>query len=172
MEQLAVDGVDPLLDLLEGALAAPAPIAVMRECVERSPHLRTDVRGDLRRGLDHLEERDYDAALPSLMWGLEGAFRDGARARGIRRNIPNAQSAIVRIGLAREHELFLRQAIYSSEGNDARHGEDADRRAFSLLTLVGYLCWFEEFTGEPAIEWLGHRLDSEIRYATQQLTLA
>lgn len=171
MEQLAVDGVDPLLDLLEGALVAPTPIAVMRECVEHSPHLRESVRRDLRRGLDHLEEDDYDAALPSLMWGLEGAFRDGAKARGTRKKIPNAQSAIVRIGLAQERELFLRQAIYSSEGNDARHGEDADRRAFSLLTLVGYLCWFEEFTGERAIEWLGHRLDSKIRHATQQLAL-
>lgn len=163
MERLAAEGIDPLLDLLEAALITPEALAVFWQIADRSPHLRDSVRGDLRRGVEHLEDSDFDAAVPDLMLGLEGACRDGARAKGSQKLHSNAQSAIVKIGLDQEHELFLRQAVYSGGGNNARHGEEADRRAVSLLALVGLLCWFEEFSGQPAIKWLGRRLDSELR---------
>jgi hypothetical protein len=86
----------------------------------------------------------------------------GARHRGHQRQLSNAQAAIVKVSLKPEREQFLRVFVYGSGGNDARHGEEADRDELALMSLVGFLCWIEEFTGEPALRWFGGRLDRAI----------
>jgi hypothetical protein len=171
MERLTTEGIKAMLDLLELTLVAPKALKLLRKIVVEAPHLRDEVRRDLLRGLDHVEERDYEAALPDLFVGLEGAFRDGADARAeiakkLLRDPPNARAVIAKVGFPEDRSAFLCEV--ADKVNDARHGKSADRRLFSLLFLVAILCYYEEFTEEPAVEWLSRRLHAEVNRQRQR----
>jgi hypothetical protein len=164
MERMADRGIEPLVDLLEQVLMEAEVLARLDAAVQDAQLLRPGVRRHLRHGIGHLQAGEFHDALPPLLIGLEGALRDGARAQSDNKAFPNARSAIMVIKFDAPQELYLRQVVYATgQGNNVRHGEDADSRRLSVFALVGLLLWLERFTSLSTMLWLGRNLEAELR---------
>jgi hypothetical protein len=158
MELMLAEGRDALLSLLGRVLLSPDSLEVFSRAVEEAP-LSRHVELDLRHALEHLVDGDTSRAFPPLITGLEGALRDSARARGNFRKPKSARGVAAALKMKKDHEHLIGD-VYKVT-NDGRHGEDLDREVGCVLGLVGLVVWMDDCLDQPAVKWLGRRLEQE-----------
>jgi hypothetical protein len=163
-ERILAEGPGAFVDLLAEVLLEERATAALRDAVSKSETLSKRNRQLLDHALDHLESGEFVLAFPGLITGVEGALRNVARARGVRKNLSNARAAARYLKVEREHELLI-AAIWAA-ANDDRHGEgddheeaERDARDNCVLALLAMLVWIQEEHESPVLKvWLSNRL--------------
>jgi hypothetical protein len=159
-ERIIAEGADAFVELLAEILLEERVLTAFRGAVRMASTLSDRNQKHLEHALDHIDAGEYLEAFPPLIIGVEGALRDVAKARGVRKAMSNVRAAARLLKLEHEHELLI-GAIYSA-ANDGRHGEDGEARDDCVLTLLAMLLWIQEEFGRPVVKnWLSMRLNEE-----------
>jgi hypothetical protein len=157
LDALVAGDDEPLLERLEEAIHGTTLVDIVQAALQQTPSLDELAKRHLVQALDHVRDQRYVDAEPPLYQGLERAFRDAARRRGILD--PEKESLVGgdRRARARVDEFlgyliddprylrFLRSWVFGPLGDAARHGGLAEEQAYrrwvlrAFVAVVGWL---------------------------------
>ena len=168
-----------LLGLMEPVLTDGAFVEEIQAAVVKSPILHDPSRQQLILAIELLHRKDFVNAYPLFYAGLESAFTETARARGIidetnaflvkspQSKARKTEDLLAHLELSPRYTRYLRGWIFGEEGNPFRHGDISEaelcrRQALRLAAaLVG---WLEECGG-----WVDARLAERIEAGAHRL---
>jgi hypothetical protein len=157
---------EPLLARLEDALAETSLVGALQQAVQQNPDLDSVSKQYLVTALEAVREQRYVAAAPPLAWGLERAFKELARARGIidsnnkfraphkkkKKKAKKVEDLFAPLGLDKLYARFLHAWVFGEFGNLARHGDlpEPEHRRWVLRAVVALVGWFEYCAADEA----------------------
>jgi hypothetical protein len=148
---------EPLLARLEAAIGDSRLIDELQAAVQGSSELDAVAKRNLVQALAWLREQQYIDTAPPLYHGLERAFKNVARRRGIidgrncflvparRKKARGVDDLFEHLDLDKRYLRYLRSWVFGDWGNLVRHGDlpDPHHRRWVLRGLVALVGWFE-----------------------------
>lgn len=172
MQVEAKDGLEAVIDALAPAVASPEVLEALETGVANAPYLSAPIRRWLLRALAESSAGEWMMATPYLNHGVEGAFRDAARANGMttihrtseymvfgsrKTPLKSISSLFEHLPLDEERIRFLKRKAYAGHTNQYRHGviyemniSDADFRRHGVVLLLALAIWLDLYgEGRP-----------------------
>lgn len=165
MQVEADDGLEAALDALAPAVASPEVLEALETGVANAPYLSAPIRQWLLRALAESSAGEWMMATPYLNHGVEGAFRDAARANGMttihrtseymvfgsrKTPLKSISSLFEHLPLDDERIRFLKKKAYAGHTNQYRHAviyelniSDADFRRHGVVLLLALAIWLD-----------------------------
>jgi hypothetical protein len=148
---------EPLLARLEAAIGDSGLTDDLQAAMQVSSELDDVAKRNLIQALAWLRRQQYIDAAPPLYQGLERAFKNVARERGVidgqnsflvparRKKARGVDDLFEHLDLDKRYLRYLRSWVFGQWGNLVRHGDlpDLEHRRWVLRALVALVGWFE-----------------------------
>lgn len=157
LDALVANDDEPLLQRLEEAIDGTQLIDAVQAAIHQSAALDPVAKQYLVQALEHIRAQRYVDAEPPLYQGLERAFRETARRRGIidAENRFLDRAAIRKRATVEElfrhliddprYLRFLHMWVFGPAGSAARHGDlsEPEHRRWVLRAFLAVVGWLE-----------------------------
>lgn len=164
-----------LLDALEEVAADPDVVAALTQLVDQLPHATASQRAHLRHGLEHLGQREFVLALPSLLDGFEGVLwrigvaelvitAERTRIDKPTRSVDSVEHVVKKLTWVTEHlQRFVIRCIFGGEGNPYRHGDyEGGERERTLWIFVALTALLDRVSDQPVQAAIGRQLEEHL----------